>query len=378
MDAHNGANWQYGWTIVQGSYEWVTNFKDRGTNQQSGMSAAKCALFFVIVWLVWCHMTVMCAAIQRLIGQARLPFDQWWTMLQQTSNHVLANKMLYSPWAESLTQGSIQWLCDWLRCLYNNKCSSSAINGQWNEYIIHRWSLFLYPIYPSYRQIDPPNPAKQTKLQITGWHVHVFNIIYIGDFCLIISASNYCIFSTFLEFASRQLKYFLNGTNVGYSFHFTVAKSKSKQTDSVDHWTQSITCHLTKPNVTKPNSWVNSPNPYLHLPWWIHNTDDCHCCAYQLSYTYRDTQRVDPGLVIDAVALGFTTFMLQYIVHAHHHYHGTIFCPQNECKVLQLACLYACLLAYLKNHMSKMHTILCACHLKPWLDLPHLTTMQYG
>jgi len=93
---------------VQGSYEWVTNFKDRGTNQQSGMSAAKCALFFVIVWLVWCHMTVMCAAIQRLIGQARLPFDQWWTMLQQTSNHVLANKMLYSPWAESLTQGSIQ------------------------------------------------------------------------------------------------------------------------------------------------------------------------------------------------------------------------------------------------------------------------------
>jgi len=36
-----------------------------------------------------------------------------------------------------------------------------------------------------------------------------------------------------------------------------------------------------------------------------------------------------------------------------------------------------CLLAYFKNHMSKLHEMFCTCHLLPWLD-PPLTTMQNG
>jgi len=43
-------------------------------------------------------------------------------------------------------------------------------------------------------------------------------------------------------------------------------------------------------------------------------------------------------------------------------------------------CLSVCLLAYLKNHVSKFHKIFCRsrpiCYVKPWLG-PHWTTVQY-
>ena len=41
----------------------------------------------------------------------------------------------------------------------------------------------------------------------------------------------------------------------------------------------------------------------------------------------------------------------------------------------QCVCLSVCLLAYLKNHESKFHRILCTCYMWLWLDSP-LKTMQ--
>jgi len=50
------------------------------------------------------------------------------------------------------------------------------------------------------------------------------------------------------------------------------------------------------------------------------------------------------------------------------------------CKVVQslylYVCLTVCLLAYLKNDISKIHKIFCTCYLWPWLD-PVVMTVQY-
>jgi len=54
--------------------------------------------------------------------------------------------------------------------------------------------------------------------------------------------------------------------------------------------------------------------------------------------------------------------------------------PPRGCKVLQspckYVCIYVCPLAYLKNHVSKLHEIFCICYLWRWLG-PPLTTTQY-
>jgi len=51
-------------------------------------------------------------------------------------------------------------------------------------------------------------------------------------------------------------------------------------------------------------------------------------------------------------------------------------CQSVSVHVCLFVCLYVCPLAYIKNHISKLHEIFCTCYLSQWLD-PSLTTTQY-
>ena len=77
---------------------------------------------------------------------------------------------------------------------------------------------------------------------------------------------------------------------------------------------------------------------------------------------------VPPTQMAQQLLLYFTNgtarliFAVPFLLHA-----------QEGCRVLESACLYDCLLAYLKNHMSKLHNFFIhVCYL--WLWYSHLLT----
>jgi len=52
--------------------------------------------------------------------------------------------------------------------------------------------------------------------------------------------------------------------------------------------------------------------------------------------------------------------------------------PVGQCSfVIDSVCGYVCPRVYLRNRISKLHQIFCACYLRPWLGLPWLRCNMY-
>ena len=57
------------------------------------------------------------------------------------------------------------------------------------------------------------------------------------------------------------------------------------------------------------------------------------------------------------------------------HYTQWLLTPTLPFPQISVSVSFVCLYAYLRNHISKLHRVFCACRLWPWLG-PHLTALQ--